>query len=172
VTIQGNGGLGTRAAEVVLNDESEIVSDTAGSGQGGNVVVFADTVFLGGDAEISSDVEMGATGDGGTVTIEARTITLQGNPEISTDTEVGSTGSGGQVRLEADEAIRFQITPELEENGEEADDPEDAVNAAEAGVFTNAEGTGDAGTILIATPLLEMDGGGDYGQDGGPRDRG
>ncbi len=144
------GDVTVQASTIILNEESQIRSDTSGPGAGGNVLLTTDTLLLTGDAEISSDVNMNATGNGGTVTIEAQTITLQDNPEISTDTEQGSSGSGGNLQLIARESIRLVIQPEA---NEELND------TIEAGIFTNSEGSGDAGGIDITTPLLEIDGG-------------
>jgi filamentous hemagglutinin family protein len=145
------GSIAVTAGAVTLTEEAEIRSDTAGSGKGGDVTLTANTVTLRGDAEISSDVEENAGGTGGMVTIKAGTITLMDNPEISTDTTMGSSGDGGQVELFATEAIRFLI-PMVPGN-------DDSIGSEEAGVFTNSEGTGNAGTIVVTTPLMEMNGG-------------
>ena len=79
---------------------------------------------------------------GGNVVLRSRTIELLGGAEISTDTDPASTGRGGAVTLEVSERLGLQIDP-----GEEA------------GVFSNSEGAGDAGSISIAAPQLTMDGG-------------
>ncbi|MBV1877710.1 MAG: CHAT domain-containing protein [Pseudomonadales bacterium] len=127
-----------------LLDDAEIISDTAGAGAAGSVAIVAGEVLIAGDAEIASDVETGATGNGGAVTITAANILLQGAPEISTDTDPMSSGQGGNIILTAADAIVLDIDFEAGE---------------EAGVLSNTEGSGPAGSIQIQTPLLSIRGG-------------
>jgi filamentous hemagglutinin family protein len=127
-----------------LIDDSEIVSDTEGAGNAGSVIINANTVFIAGDAEIASDVEQGSSGDGGSVIISANSIELAGAPEISTDTDPDSSGAGGNIRLQARDTIVLDI--EFEEDDE-------------AGVLSNSEGLGNAGSISINSPVLRVDGG-------------
>ena len=141
----GDGGdIKISATTILLQEEGELVSDTEGAGAAGAVRLNADSVILSGDAEVASDVETGASGRGGNVVITARIIEIRDEAEISTDTDPGSSGDGGGVELRASEAIRLNIRTEPGE---------------EAGVFSNSEGSGDAGSILIDTPILTMDGG-------------
>jgi filamentous hemagglutinin family protein len=137
----GSGGaVIVRAREIRILDESELLSDALAEGAGGRVELYADTLLLDGDAELATDAV--SSGHGGDVLIEVGALTLQGNAEISSDTDPQSTAQGGNVHIRAARSLLLRI---------EGDEP--------AGIFTNSEGAGDAGDIVIDTPLLTLEGG-------------
>lgn len=147
VSTEGAGDAGAiviQGGSVVLDDDAQLLSETTGDGRAGPVSLTVDQLTLDGDAEIASDVEGEANGRGGSVTVDARVIQIQGDAEISADTDEESTGSGGSVSLTASETLRIEMETEPGEEG---------------GVFTNSEGSGDAGSIRISTPVLLVDGG-------------
>ena len=147
VSTEGDGNAGdirVQAGDMLVAGEGQVISETEGAGRAGDVAITVDRLTLDGDAEIASDVESEGSGRGGSVIINARTIDIVGDAEISSDTDADSSGSGGSVTLTASESFRIEMDTEPGEEG---------------GVFTNTEGSGDAGSIHIETPSLLVDGG-------------
>lgn len=143
ITSSGNAGhINITTPELNMTGEAAILTDTLGSGAGGNVTIATQTMQMFDDSEIASDVN--GSGNGGSVVINTQTLSLVGDPEISADTNPLSTGNSGSVQVIASESMRFQIQ---------------TVPGEEAGIFTNSEGSGDAGDISVTTPLLDMNGG-------------
>ena len=144
----GQGGDILVSTSVLESNDGKIEVSTFGAGQAGFLTINADQVQLTGDAEISTDVEDGATGGGGILTINARTIALESlngeAPEISSDTE--GNGEAGNVTLIASESIQ------LLNSTTEGDEP---------GILANSKGkgTGNAGDIFIKAPEITISGG-------------
>lgn len=136
------GNLFIEAPLIVLNDNSELVSDSEDAGAGGNIIISSNNLILNDDTEISSDGE--GDGDGGNILIHTGTLNINDNAEISTDTDPFSNGLGGNITILADEEIRLRI---------------EVSPGEQAGIFVNSEGNNDAGNISIATPRLDIDGG-------------
>jgi filamentous hemagglutinin family protein len=156
----GSGGnLTVETDHLILQDGSQIGTDTAGAGNAGDLFITAKEVELSGfgisqsenGAEIPfpsgllAQTEPGSTGDAGNLTIEAENLTVQDGAQISASTK--GSGNGGNLIVHA---------TEIELTGEQAD------GEFPSGIFaqTGSEATGDAGNLTLETEkLIVQDGG-------------
>ncbi|PON12496.1 hypothetical protein C2W62_39290 [Candidatus Entotheonella serta] len=154
-TESGSGDGGTIVVEarmVVLTDGAEISSETVGSGDGETVIVRAqDAVLLSGaslDGFIPSGIVASTlshddnSGNAGTIEIEADTVHLSGGAHIRTNTR--GSGRGGAVSVMAREAVILE--------GRASEDSPTNISA-------EAEGSGDAGTVLVAGQMVTLSAG-------------
>lgn len=99
------GDIFLQAQNLSLSDRAQIVGDTSGSGNAGDIdlVVTEQVMLKGRGTSISADTEPGSTGQGGTITIDSQLISLVDGAGI----EVGSEGfgQGGNLELVADDLI-------------------------------------------------------------------
>jgi filamentous hemagglutinin family protein len=124
------------AAPIIINVNSlsvrngSIRSQTSGNGNGGFVMVTADSVGLLGDSGISSDTS--GNGNAGFVTVTANSVALLRKSGINSDTS--GNGNAGVVTVKAGSL--------LVEN--------------ESGVGSTAKGGGDAGSINIVADSIRL----------------
>jgi large exoprotein involved in heme utilization and adhesion len=117
---------------------SGLFSNTSGSGPAGRVIVTAPMLTMD-EGKIQSQSNSGSTGDAGKVVIDGGTITLTGGAQISSSTF--SAGHGGTVTVTATDALNL-----IGQNA--AGSP--------SGLFSNTEGTGAAGTVMVQASHLTM----------------
>jgi filamentous hemagglutinin family protein len=131
----GNGGAITITASdaITVSGKSRIYVSTEGSGDGGGLSITASDLRLD-----DSWVDGGTDGEGrgGNIAIDVGSLTLTNDADIFSD--AWDVGNGGAITITASDAITV--------SGEES----------EVSVFTY--GSGDGGSILIATPDLGLDG--------------
>jgi filamentous hemagglutinin family protein len=100
-----------------------------------------------------SQHSVAATGAGAQVRVDAGEIRLFDGARISATTF--EAGSGGQIEVRADDSILIR--------GRDNDE-----DRSPTGIYSNSQGTGDAGSILVETGLLQLDqGGGIFAQTTG-----
>ena len=104
------GSIQVEAGTLTLTGGAQIVSSTAGTGQGGTVSVLArDTLMLAGQdrAENRSGVfaraREGSSGNAGALTVEAGTLTLTDGAQIGGS--ASGTGQGGTVSVLARDTL-------------------------------------------------------------------
>ncbi|MGC9504097.1 filamentous hemagglutinin N-terminal domain-containing protein [Baaleninema sp.] len=164
---EGNGGDVTLEVDrLTISHGGSVSTQTAGSGNGGNLVVRGRDIEIFGtsrdEASISglgADVFPGATGNGGTVLVEADRIRLYDWGTISSATF--GEGNGGTVTVRANE---IDLSGSDSEMGIltviAADSPElDAVSRESLREFYGLEiagGTGDAGTVNIRAETVRI----------------
>jgi large exoprotein involved in heme utilization and adhesion len=119
-----------------------------GSGRGGNQTVTAtDSIFVAGQSRegiasgLFSSAQIGS-GRAGNLSISTPTLTMMDGGQISTSTFAG--GRGGDLRVAATEAISI--------SGRGSELPQ-------TGLFSVANASGDAGSLFVSAPRLEVAGG-------------
>ena len=115
-------------------------SNGLGSGDAGTISVSTPTLLMDNGA-----IQAGTIGDGagGGILVEAGTLTLTGGANINTTS--WSTGQGGSVVVNATESVSISGTYS-----------EGFYGAALSGIYSQARGSGNAGTIAISTPVLSI----------------
>jgi large exoprotein involved in heme utilization and adhesion len=140
-----------------------INTSTGSSAKGGNLIVnaskevelsgnFLNTIF----SRIGSQATRTATGQAGDLQINTPTLKLQDGAQISVGTF--GAGKGGNLTVNA--------TKEVQLNGVVLDG--ETINWS--GLFSETQGSGDAGNIAIKTPVLRLEDGARV--DGSTRDKG
>jgi filamentous hemagglutinin family protein len=155
-----------------LNRESEISSNTAGTGDTGMVsITAADKVELGARSRITNNVNRGATGDAQSIEIETPRLTLVGNSEISAATS--GNGRAGNIFVQAPDAIMLShsnistavnqgaivnVTEADQRGGIELQTRSLSLRN-DAAITANTEGQGNAGNITIrgVAPIQEAE---------------
>ncbi len=138
----GNAGeIRIKAGSLELRNGAQISVSSSGSGDGGNALIEADTVFLSKEGEVFPSgifAHAGGSGNGGNLTIKTGRLDLRNGAQISGS--VFSDGDAGIMFLEADSIFLSN---------------EDADNVT--GIFTQAhDGSGDAGNLIIKADSLEI----------------
>ena len=145
---QGGGGdVRINANQLTVQDGGSVLGSTVGEGQGGNVVIKADSVIVTGTSEnqlfgSSLSVDTLSNGKAGNLTIEANRLLVQDGGLVSAST-FGS-GNGGTIKINA---------AELTVSGASLD------NQIKSGIYAQSFNEGNAGSIDIVTgDLLVQDG--------------
>ena len=176
----GNAGsISIKADTLDVTDNARVYAGALNAGKGGAIEIDTGQLRLATQGAIVADVR--DTGDGGTVHIKA------GEMVIDHGSVYGSTsgsGAGSRVRVEADElrlanggrleSATFGLgqageldiaadTVTISGQGEWFDpkdvDAEPSGELARSGFVTSTVAKGDAGTIHLSTPDLDLDGG-------------
>lgn len=97
----GNGGnVLIHGDSVFITNDAEISTTTLGSGKGGNIDIHSDNLFL--DASVI-DAETRGTGQGGKISIISNLLNLNNRAVVSTAT-LGS-GDGGNINIESSDVF-------------------------------------------------------------------
>lgn len=123
--------------EVTAGSETE--SGVGGIGNGGDIRITTDSLFLDGGSNLRADTE--ATGNAGNIIINAKDITFSGSSEeftsgAFTQVEPEAVGQGGNI---------FITTSTLSLSGAQE-------------INTRTQGQGDAGNIFIQADSITLDG--------------
>lgn len=121
---------------------SGFFSNTFGSGDAGQVFVSTQTLAADG-GRIQAVASSESSGNAGDITVEVGNLTLTGGTQIDSSS-FGGIGQGGNLTVMATGAIAI--------SGRDND-------GFRSGLFSNTNGSGDAGNISISAPTLEIDGG-------------
>jgi filamentous hemagglutinin family protein len=166
---EGTGNAGAifiKAAKLTLSDGSQLTSSTFGAGQGGAIVIeVADTISLEGYMVADNIYPSGITtstldrGDAGTIRLTTKQLKINQGATIESATSWGedidgvtyyATGKSGTVTL--------NVTGALEIAGVEKVAGTDQTVVSK--VNSRSDGTGNAGQIVVHTPLLILTNGG------------
>ncbi|MDX2241827.1 MAG: filamentous hemagglutinin N-terminal domain-containing protein [Leptolyngbyaceae cyanobacterium bins.302] len=110
--------------QIALTPNSQISASTSGSGNGGDLLVFAPrSITIAGPGKLA--VETSSTGDAGNMTITTSQLSLSNGVELSASTF--GAGTAGEVQINAD----------------------DLTIAGGARILTNTSGSGQAGDLII-----------------------
>ena len=153
----GNAGdITIRANSIeLLGDKNvaTITSFTTGVGDAGNIDIQADDFLVsGGPSSLLTGLGAGtfgenATGSSGTITVQSNVLELRKGGQISSSTSFGASGAGGTVDILAKEKLIIS---------------ERSVRGSPPGIFVNSTNLskGDAGSINIVSPSIEVSKGG------------
>ena len=146
----GRGGnvtvMATESIFIAGRDSEGFLSSIAsnaqiGRGAAGNIALTTGQLTLTDSAQISSDTSSG--GAAGNIALTMGRLTLTDGAQISSSNR-GGTGRGGRLTVTATESITL--------TGQDSE-------GFKSGLFSNTNGAGDAGGLLVSTPLLSIDGG-------------
>jgi large exoprotein involved in heme utilization and adhesion len=137
ITVEATEAI-TIAGRNQRGNTSGLFSNTFGSGDAGRLVVSALTLTMDGGL-IQAIGEIGNASD---IEVRVGRLTLTNGAQI--DSRTDSVGRGGQLSVMASEAITIA--------GEDR-------AGFPSGLFSNTFGSGDAGRLVVSTPLLTMDDG-------------
>ena len=166
----GNGGSITISTDTLsLSNDAELVANTEGRGNAGNVMISAtDVVSLDGKSTgIGSQVLADAVGNGGSITISTDTLSLSNDAELVANTE--GRGNAGNVTITATDAVSLegantgigsQVFQRAVGNGGSINIITSTLSASGGAILaTNTNGQGNAGNVTItATDAVSLDG--------------
>ena len=132
---------------LLVQDGAQIQAATLGFAPGGNIVVNAGEIELvgaGATAPFAPSALVTSTlGDApaGNIAVTANRLSVQGGARLSASSD--GAGSGGSLQVTAADQVVLVGR---------------GANSA-SGLFVEGRGTGAAGTVVVNTPLLQLDGG-------------
>jgi len=152
----GNASLvNIEAEQLNLTEGAQIVSQTFGVGQGGDIhIKIAGTIRLSdsrntgrlGLIGANSNSQLSNAGDAGNIIIEARQVYIADGTQISTSIFGG--GQGGNIRIKAADNIIL--------SGERSENLNSSINTA---TESNTDNAGNAGTIVLEANELHLEDG-------------
>ena len=162
----GNGGsLVIEAESLWLSDDAELIANTAGNGQAGQIQITADGAVVIDDSSIFNDVEPNAVGNGGSIEISARSLSILNEGQLQTSAR--GEGDAGSVVINARDTVTIdasKITSDVSAGGRGNSGDIDIrsvlfqlINAGELRAETNGEG--NAGNINVAAGEIAISGG-------------
>jgi filamentous hemagglutinin family protein len=134
-------GLRSPAQSILIDGPgSGILTETSGSGSGGNISTLSDQLHLTNGATISAKTT--ADGDAGHILIQATDLTISGGATIT----AASTGSGnaGTVTIQGTNSPAHSVL----------------ISGFDSGVFSTTSGTGAGGSIFINANSVTLQNGG------------
>ncbi|MUG96797.1 filamentous hemagglutinin N-terminal domain-containing protein [Scytonema sp. UIC 10036] len=141
------GDLTVNTPVLLVRDGASVNANTTGAGKGGNLIVNAsESVELIGrsaDGRYASSIGAAtllATGQAGNLRINTPVLLLKDGAQISVGTF--SAGKGGNLTVNASKEVQLIGTYAIDNT------------LAASGLFSETQGTGDAGDISITTPVL------------------
>jgi large exoprotein involved in heme utilization and adhesion len=166
----GNGGSITISTGTLsLSNDAQLVANTSGRGNAGNVTISAtDSVSLdGANTGIGSQVFPGAVGNGGSITISTGTLSLSNDAQLVANTS--GQGNAGNVMINATDSVSLdgantgigsQVFPGAVGNGGSINIITGTLSASGGAILaTNTNGRGNAGDVMIsATDSVSLDG--------------
>jgi len=169
---RGNAGTITiDASSATFQNRSEILSDTNGIGNAGNIEIDTrENIFLDGNTLIISQIRPGSQGNAGNITISAgETFSSQNFSFVSTNVQEGGIGQGGELTIGAKDVILTDgaILDALTENVTDSNNDGGNINitaqtlelTAGGKIITGTDGNGNAGSInLQISDRIAIDG--------------
>ena len=153
------GSIDIQTERLFVQDAGSITAISEGDGDGGNINITANDMEVFGSVltpeldslaseEIPSEITTSASGAGnaGELLLNAERIVVRDGGRISTATFPGSSGNGNTLQVNATESIRVTRVSDVEQRP--------------SGFFSSTEGSGNAGLLQIATPVLRVEEGG------------
>ncbi len=137
----GNAGtINVKTDSLTVQSAGKISSDTQGSGNGGDISISANNIYLDGKTSqqktlIASDALSGSTGNAGTVTVNTNTLDIKNKAQISSDTY--ARGNAGNINITVNQSTTM-------DNGT---------------IGSSSYGTGRGGSVSLSSPLLTLDNG-------------
>ena len=169
---QGNAGIITiDTGSATFQNRSEILSDTNGIGNAGDINIIArENIVLDGNTLIVSQIRPGSQGNAGNIDITAgETFSSQNFSFVSTNVQEGGIGQGGELTIEAQDVVLTNgaILDALTENINDGNNDGGSIKVtaqtleltAGGKIVTGTDGNGNAGDInLQISDRIEIDG--------------
>jgi len=163
----GQGGSVTvTTGSLRLIDNAELNLNTEGAGDGGDLLLIADSIEVVGKSDISAEIaEPTATGNGGNVRIETGTLLLSEDGDISLNTD--GQGDSGNLFIIAESIVlqnaRSSINTEIQEtasgNGGDIEIVSDRIEILQgAEIAIEVEGSGQSGALEITAREILVSG--------------
>ncbi len=130
-------------ASARTGDFGSILTNARGGGDGGAIDISARDLIITQNGRILSEVREGA-GQGGTITLDIDRLVASADGRIDSSTR--GTGDGGAITIRAAESVL--LTGQVNEG-----------TFSGVSTLSQLDGTGNAGRILIATPVLRLEDG-------------
>ncbi|MGA6828395.1 beta strand repeat-containing protein [Nitrospira sp. NS4] len=155
VTIEGQAGAGTKANTVTIDGiNSGILTETQGTGAGGNINIAANSVTLQNGGMLSATTSGSVPeATGGTITVHANQVRLN-NGALITAASTGA-GAGGSITIGADSTFASNAGT-VSSTATQATGGDITITAGQSVTLDNgslitasSSGPGDAGNILI-----------------------
>jgi filamentous hemagglutinin family protein len=148
-------GVAIAAEQLSISQGAQVDVSSRSTGQAGTLQarVSGATTISGGRIDPGSLLPLPsglfgnaeASANGGTIALDTATLSVEAGGEISSSSRAGATGRGGAIGISATGNIRIA--------GRDA-------NGKASVIAVNSFGAGDAGSITVAAPLLEIADGG------------
>ncbi len=140
----------TATDSITISDRGKILSQ-AFEKKVGDLAISAPTLVMDTGLIQASTIQ---AGDAGNISVNVGTLTLSNGAQIVTNSAASASGRGGDLAVTADSVSISGQSP----NGV----PVSVLsgNNSSSGLFSTAEGIGNAGTIVVTTPTLTMGDGG------------
>ena len=169
---QGDAGdITINAGSATFQNRSEILSDTNGIGNAGNINITAgENIFLDGNTLVASQIRPNSQGNAGEITIVAgETFSSQNFSFVSTNAQEGGIGEGGNLTVRAKDviltngAILDALTENINDNNNDGGsitvEAQSLELTAGGKIITGTDGNGNAGNIdLQISDRIEIDG--------------
>jgi len=133
------GSIDINAVQEVRLKRSTISTEASWLADGGTIAIDTPALEMTDKSQVSASVPGGA-GKGGSIDI--RTDTLDVNKGSRIETSTGGAGTGGVITIDASEAVNLTGRP----------------SESTSGLFSISTGSGNAGQIKAAAPLLMLNG--------------
>lgn len=125
--------------KIEVNNAAQVVTLAFGSGRGGDIHLAAPQMTISGDGASVSTTTFG-DGRAGDVSVQAQTLAIMTGGSLGSVTQ--AAGRGGDVNVSATESVKIL-------GRDSASNP--------SSIFTQSfPGAGDAGQLMVSTPLLTM----------------
>ncbi len=138
----GNAGkIDVQAKQVNVTNSGYILADayySSSTGRGGTVKIAADTLNV--DDGLVQTVTAGK-GDAGSIDVQVRQLTLRDGGQVSASARSGSSGHGGLLTVTATESVSISGAGSA---------------GYDSGLYSNTEGSGNAGTIMLKAPNIQV----------------
>jgi large exoprotein involved in heme utilization and adhesion len=171
ITINGNW--------FTLTDHSTLNADTFGSGAAGTITITSmeSATISGVDTSVSSRSDFGATGNAGHITLTAPVVTIENGGLVSTSTAASGTAGTISVHAHTFQLLSGGHITSSSMRGDSAEQPAGnagnvtieglaspgqsvLIDGSGSGVFTNTEGIGTGGNILVNANSVTLQNGG------------
>jgi filamentous hemagglutinin family protein len=135
------GGITVNAADLLQLSHGGLSAETYGSGRGGNVNVVAGRIEMRPGSYISADSF--GSGDGGNVDVRVGRLDMSPNSFVSADST--QSGRGGNVLVVATGSVSISGSA--------------LYGFLDAGITSSSITNGDAGSVFVSSPVLNIQGG-------------
>jgi filamentous hemagglutinin family protein len=139
----GNGGNMTiHTQRLVVKDGAQVLASTFGNGDGGNLIITANTIeLIGASSGLFTTVEPRAVGNAGTLTIDTQRLEVKDSAQISAATN--GQGDGANLTINATDVELIGTSAE---------------GQLPSGLFTSVDNgaTGNGGTLTLNTQRLTV----------------
>ncbi|MCP4701027.1 MAG: filamentous hemagglutinin N-terminal domain-containing protein [Gammaproteobacteria bacterium] len=151
ITVFAREKLSISGCNTPCSEKSAILSATYSNGNGGEIELATDELFMDAGGEIRAETRLGS-GDAGNVSIQTGRLYLHNGAQINVgaghEKEIRGTGDTGMLTVRAEESIVISGQEQILINGEKIMRP--------SALLSNSLGRGNGGNIEIAAPVVTI----------------